>query len=248
MARSARERRSGARGSRSRVFEREAFEILGEAGRTMRQLAEGGAAAVAAAARLAVECLRSGGTVFFCGNGGSAADAQHLAAELSGRYLLDRAPLSAMSLTTNSSALTAIGNDYGFDEVFSRQLEGAAKPGDLLVAISTSGTSPNILAAVRSARHVGMRVVGMTGQKGSEFARSCDVALVTPSGSTPRVQEGHIAMGHALCELIERAMFGDAVASAPRTRRGRTASAPRSAAGAARSGSGRKGRTRGKRS
>ena len=147
--------------------------------------------------------------VFFCGNGGSAADAQHLAAEFSGRYLVDRPGLPAVALTVNSSAVTAIGNDYGYDQVFSRQLEGMAGPGDVLVAITTSGRSESIRRAVREAHRLQMSVIGMTGAKGAEFAAMCDVALVTPSAVTPNIQEGHIAMGHAFCLLVERAMFPD---------------------------------------
>ncbi|MEQ1833594.1 MAG: SIS domain-containing protein, partial [Candidatus Eisenbacteria bacterium] len=144
--------------------------------------------------------------------GGSAADAQHLAAEFSGRYLVDRPGLPAIALTANSSAVTAIGNDYGYDEVFSRQLEGIGKPGDVLVAITTSGRSESIRSAVRAAHALEMQVIGMTGAKGSEFAAMCDVALVTPSVSTPNIQEGHIAMGHAFCLLVERTLFPGAAA------------------------------------
>jgi len=156
---------------------------------------------------LVEDTVRNGGTLFFCGNGGSAADAQHLAAELSGRYLVDRPGLPAVALTTNSSAVTAIGNDYGYDEVFSRQLQGIGRRGDVLVAITTSGGSANVSKAVEMARRLGMIVIGMTGMKGTAFARRCDFALTTPHAATPRVQEGHIAMGHAWCELIERALF-----------------------------------------
>jgi len=165
------------------------------------------AAAVESAAAALVTALRGGRTLLFFGNGGSAADAQHLAAELAGRYFLDRPALAAIALTTNSSALTAIGNDFGFEEVFSRQLRGVGTPGDVLVAITTSGRSPNVLRAVEAAHELGMTVIGMTGPAGKRFAAQCDHALVTPSTSTPRIQEGHIAMGHALCELAERALF-----------------------------------------
>ena len=169
------------------------------------------AAAVAAAAEAMIACLENGGTVFFCGNGGSAADAQHLACELAGRYLMERPSLPAVALTTNTSSLTAIGNYYGFEFAFSRQLESLGSPGDVLVAITTSGSSPNVLQAVRVAQGLGMTVIGFTGLKGRGrgrgFARQCDHALVSPHASTPRIQEGHVAMGHALCELVERALF-----------------------------------------
>jgi D-sedoheptulose 7-phosphate isomerase len=207
------------RTSRRGPLEREARAVLLDAGATMRRLEKACTRAVAEAAESLIACLESGGTVYFCGNGGSAADAQHLAAELAGRYLMDRPALAATALTTNSSALTAIGNDFGFDQVFSRQLEGMAMPGDVLVAITTSGGSANIRNAIESAHAMGVVVIGMTGQKGAAFAKLCDVALMTPSASTPRIQEGHIAMGHALCEMIERAMFASEPAPARRAAR-----------------------------
>jgi D-sedoheptulose 7-phosphate isomerase len=188
-------------------LEREARVALHAAGRSLVRLERHASRAVAEAAEAVVASLESGGTIYFCGNGGSAADAQHLAAELSGRYLADRQALAAVSLTTNSSALTAIGNDFGFERVFARQLEGLGVAGDVLIAISTSGRSPNVVAAIEVAHQQGLTVIGMTGLKGRDFAALCDLALVTPSDSTPRVQEGHIAMGHVLCELVERALF-----------------------------------------
>ena len=188
-------------------MERAARASLREAGRSLARLERRSARAVAEAAETIVASLESGGTVYFCGNGGSAADAQHLAAELAGRYLGERPAIAAVALTTNSSALTAIGNDYGFERVFARQLEGVGTAGDVLVAISTSGGSPNVLAAIEAAHRQGMTVVGLTGLGGRRFAALCDLALVTPSDATPRIQEGHIAMGHTLCELVERAMF-----------------------------------------
>jgi D-sedoheptulose 7-phosphate isomerase len=194
-------------GNRRGPLEAHARAVLRDAAASMRKLEPRCARAVAEAAEAVIASLESGGTVFFCGNGGSAADAQHLAAELAGRYFLDRPALAAVALTTNSSSLTAIGNDYGFDQAFSRQLEGLGTPGDVLVAITTSGGSPNVRRAVETAHVLGMSVIGMTGAKGGAFAALCDHTLMTPHASTPRIQEGHIAMGHALCELIERAMF-----------------------------------------
>jgi D-sedoheptulose 7-phosphate isomerase len=179
---------------------------------------------VAEAAEVVVACLSGGGTVFFCGNGGSAADAQHLACELAGRFFVDRPGLAAVALTTNTSSMTAIGNDFGFEHVFSRQLEGLGAPGDVLVAITTSGTSANVQRAVAAAHGLGMTVIGMTGPKGKRFAAGCDLALVAPGATTPRIQEAHIALGHTLCELTERALFRarrPARAGAPGTRRGR---------------------------
>jgi D-sedoheptulose 7-phosphate isomerase len=202
-------------------LERQARAALAEAARASVRLAKENGAAVAAAAEALLACFENGGTVFFCGNGGSAADAQHLAAEFSGRYLVDRPGLPAVALTTNSSAVTAIGNDYGYAQVFSRQLEGLGSPGDVLVAITTSGGSESVRRAVRAAQALGMTTIGMTGAKGSAFAAMCDIALVTPHESTPHIQEGHITMGHAFCMLVERAMFGDspkAPKHAPRRR------------------------------
>jgi D-sedoheptulose 7-phosphate isomerase len=156
-------------------------------------------------ARLVTGTLARGRTVFFCGNGGSAAEAQHLAAELVGRYRRDRAAFPALALTTDTSILTAVGNDYGFERVFARQVEALGRRGDLLVAMSTSGRSPNMLAAVTAARARGLRVIGMTGQGGTAFARRCDAGLVVPSRSTPRIQEMHLLVGHLLCEAAEAA-------------------------------------------
>lgn len=174
----------------------------------MAKLDQHCATAVLAAARAMAQSLQNGGTAFFCGNGGSAADAQHLAAELAGRFFIERPAMAGIALTTNTSSLTAIGNDYGYELIFSRQLEGIGKRGDVLVALTTSGNSKNILEAIKAARTLDMVVIGMTGEKGAAFATLCDVALITPSDSTPRIQEGHIAMGHAMCELAENALYG----------------------------------------
>jgi D-sedoheptulose 7-phosphate isomerase len=197
-------RRTGSLGG---PLERQARAALKETARVAAQLERRNAVAVAAAAELIMGCFQNGGTVYFCGNGGSAADAQHLAAEFSGRYLVDRPGLPAVALTTNSSAVTAIGNDYGYHDVFARQLEGLGSPGDVLVAITTSGGSQSVCRAVEMAQRLEMSVIGMTGARGGEFAAMCDVALVTPSAVTPNIQEGHIAMGHAFCLLVERALF-----------------------------------------
>jgi len=180
---------------------------LRAAARNLARLERAAARPVAAAAEAIIACFEGGGTVYFCGNGGSAADAQHLACEFAGRYLVDRPGLAAVALTTNTSNLTAIANDFGFDTVFSRQLEGLGTPGDVLVALTTSGASANVVRAVETAHGLGMTVIGFTGLKGRRFAALCDHALVTPHDATPRVQEGHIAMGHALCQLVELALF-----------------------------------------
>ena len=203
-------------------LEREARAVLADAARAMARLERRAGPSIAAAAEAMIACLESGGTVFFCGNGGSAADAQHFACELAGRYLFDRPSLASIALTTNTSSLTAIGNDYGFDDVFARQLESLGTPGDVLVALSTSGNSRNVLRAVETAHALGMVVIGMTGlkDKGPSFAAMCDLALVSPHAVTPRIQEGHLAMGHAFCELVERSLFGHGRAADPSARGG----------------------------
>jgi len=154
-----------------------------------------------------VAALRKGNKVLFAGNGGSAADCQHLAGELVSRFKYDRPGLPGIALTTDTSILTAIGNDYGFERVFARQIEAVGLPGDVLFAISTSGRSPNILEAVNTARQKNMVIVGMTGRDGGDLAGMCDHCLSTPSNSTPKIQEGHILMGHIICQLIEAEIF-----------------------------------------
>jgi D-sedoheptulose 7-phosphate isomerase len=165
--------------------------------------------AVLAAAAAMTKCLRSGNKIFFFGNGGSAADAQHLAAELNGRFLRERPSLSGWALTTNPSALTAIGNDYSFDEVFSRQLAGLGNDGDIAFAISTSGKSPNVLKALRLARDNSLVCIGLTGGSGGQLRELVDHCICIPSDQTPRIQEAHILTGHILCELIDEELFGD---------------------------------------
>ena len=139
----------------------------------------------------------------FCGNGGSAADSQHLAAEMVGRFILERTPFPAMALSTNSSAITAIGNDYGYDLVFHRQIEAFGKKGDVLIALSTSGNSKNVYLAAERAREMGIKVIGLTGSKGGTLADLCDVAIKVPSDETCHIQEMHIAIGHYLCMKVE---------------------------------------------
>jgi D-sedoheptulose 7-phosphate isomerase len=164
-------------------------------------------AAVARIAEVLADAFRAGGRVLLCGNGGSAADATHVAAELVGRFQRDRAPLDALSLSDNPSALTAIANDYAYDEVFARQVRGLGRAGDVLVAMSTSGTSPNIVNAVAAARETGLTTVAMTGTRGAAFAASCDVALTVPVENTARVQEVTMLAVHTVCELVESALF-----------------------------------------
>jgi D-sedoheptulose 7-phosphate isomerase len=154
-----------------------------------------------------IDALRRGHKILFAGNGGSAADAQHLAGELVSRFNYDRPGLAAFALTTDTSVLTAIGNDYGYERVFARQVEAVGAAGDVFIGISTSGRSPNIVAALQAARAKGLATVGLTGRGGGLMPELCDHCLRTPSDETPRIQEGHIAMGHTICWLIERAIF-----------------------------------------
>jgi D-sedoheptulose 7-phosphate isomerase len=154
-------------------------------------------------AQRTAESLRAGRQILFCGNGGSAADAQHLAAEFVGRFLLERRPLPAQALAANTSALTAIANDFGFESVFSRQVEAFGSPGDILIAISTSGNSPNILRAAESARRIGLYTAGLTGAGGGLLKDCVDLLLAVPSSETQRIQEAHILLGHIYCSLVE---------------------------------------------
>lgn len=158
------------------------------------------------AAVLAADTLANGGKLMFCGNGGSAADSQHLAAELTGRFIKDRKPLAAVALSTDTSALTCIGNDYAFDEVFARQVMGLGRAGDALIAISTSGNSRNVIRAVEEAKSLGIRVIGLCGRDGGALKAMCDVAIVVPSQVTARIQESHILIGHTLCGMVEESL------------------------------------------
>jgi D-sedoheptulose 7-phosphate isomerase len=155
-------------------------------------------------AQLASDTLRTGGKILLCGNGGSAADSQHLAAELTGRFIRDRRPLAAIAISTDTSALTCIGNDYSFDEIFARQVAGLGRPEDLLIAISTSGNSGNLIRAVKEARTMGMQAVGLLGRDGGKLRSLCSYSIVVPSQNTARIQECHILIGHTLCGMIEQ--------------------------------------------
>jgi D-sedoheptulose 7-phosphate isomerase len=156
------------------------------------------------AGELATKTLENGGKILICGNGGSAADSQHIAAELSGRFKKERIALAGIALTTDTSALTAIGNDYGYEEVFSRQVEALAKEGDLLIGISTSGNSKNVIKAIESAKKIGCKVITLTGKSGGEMKNLGDINLVISSNDTPRIQEMHIMVGHMICAIIDK--------------------------------------------
>ena len=151
-----------------------------------------------------VHSLRAGGKLMFCGNGGSAADSQHLAAEFTGRFIKDRPPVAAIALSTDTSALTCIANDYSFEAIFARQVQAIGKPGDCLIAISTSGNSGNVLAAVAAAKALGITCIGLLGRDGGKLKPQCDVSIVVPSQVTARIQEAHILIGHTLCGAVEQ--------------------------------------------
>jgi D-sedoheptulose 7-phosphate isomerase len=163
------------------------------------------------AGELIIETLRNGGKILLCGNGGSAADAQHIAAELTGRFFRERQGLPAVALTTDSSVLTAIGNDYGYERIFERQVEALAKKGDLLIGISTSGNSINVLRALERAREMDCRTVGLSGRDGGAMVERCDLNIIVPSEVTARIQEMHILIGHILCEMVDERFAGDRI-------------------------------------
>jgi D-sedoheptulose 7-phosphate isomerase len=165
-------------------------------------------AIIQAAADEMIKSFRNGGKVLFCGNGGSAADAQHLAAELSGRFYFDRHPLPAEAAHVNTSFLTAVANDYSFEDAYARYIVSSGKKGDVLVAISTSGNSANILKAIEAARNLGIMVIGMTGETGGKMKGTVDLLINVPSKDTPRIQESHIMAGHIICEIVEKELFG----------------------------------------
>lgn len=166
---------------------------------------------IAETAKRCVQAYKNGNKTLLAGNGGSAADAQHIAAELVGRYGFDRPSIPSLALTTDTSNLTAIGNDYGYDKVFSRQLEGMGNAGDIFFGISTSGNSQNVIEAFESARAKGITTVALVGRDGGKMAQMADIAIVVPSNATPRIQESHILIGHMICDIIEKELFGDGV-------------------------------------
>jgi len=170
-----------------------------EVARALPFLAE----AVSKAVDVVASSLAAGGLLLVAGNGGSAADAQHIVAELTGRFLRDRRPLRALALHVNTSALTAIGNDYGYEHVFAREVSAHGRPGDVLLAISTSGNSQNLVRAIEAARQKKVTVIGLTGESGGQMRAACDLCLRVPSKSTPRIQEMHILIGHTICQFLE---------------------------------------------
>jgi D-sedoheptulose 7-phosphate isomerase len=185
-----------------------AEQYLQEAARVLQETADREAARVATVAALLADRLRQGGTLFTCGNGGSAADAQHVAAELSGKFYLQRPGLAALCLNTNVSVLTAIANDFSYDDIFVRPLSGLASGGDVWMGFTTSGRSPNVRKAAEWAREHGLVTIAFTGEAGREWAETCDHPFVVPSSDTPHIQQAHITLGHAICALAEADLFG----------------------------------------
>jgi D-sedoheptulose 7-phosphate isomerase len=188
------------------AWEARARAALAESSEVKRQAADCLPADIARVAAAVAGSLGAGGKVLLFGNGGSAADAQHIAGELVGRFLLDRPALPAVALTTDTSVLTCVANDYAFEEVFARQVEALAKPGDVVIAISTSGNARNVIRGAEAARTAGATVIGMTGATGGALADLCDLCIRAPSEVTARIQEVHITAGHVICELVERAL------------------------------------------
>lgn len=180
---------------------------LAEQQETLQRIGEELSGRIAETVNTLADTFAAGNKLLVMGNGGSAADAQHFAAELAGRFMMERRALPAIALTTNTSTLTAIGNDFGFDRVFSRQVEALAMPGDVVVGISTSGNSANIAAALTVARARGCRTIGLLGKGGGSIRGLVDLSLVVPSNSTPRIQEGHITVIHIICDLLEKRLF-----------------------------------------
>ena len=178
-------------------------QIIEEHSRIIQQVRQNCLSDIAKIACLCQEALRNKHTIFFCGNGGSAADSQHLAAEIVGRFVKERCGFPAMALTTDSSILTAVANDYGYEQIFARQVEALVRAGDVVFGLTTSGNSPNVLLAMEKAKQLGAITIGMSGGNGGHLAGCCDVCLIVPSQNTARIQEAHILIGHIICELID---------------------------------------------
>ncbi len=191
------------------MFESTIRSILSESISTKQKLLQDDrlVSAIQEAAEICIKAFQNKNKVLFCGNGGSAADAQHLAAEFSGRFYKDRAPLPSEALHVNTSYLTAVGNDYGFDFVYARLLKGSGNTGDVLIGLSTSGNSVNIIKAFEAAKELGIICIGLTGRSGGNLLRHSDLLINVPSSDTPRIQECHITIGHIICELVEKTLF-----------------------------------------
>ena len=178
-------------------------EILDEISNNFIELIDQSTPNIQEASKLIIGSLQNGKKIMFCGNGGSAADAQHLSAELVGRYMKNRKPLASIALTTDTSVITAISNDFSYDKIFSRQIESIGNEGDILYAISTSGKSENIIAALKTAKLLKIRTIGITGNECADFNELCDIIITVPASRPDRIQEMHIAIGHIICEILE---------------------------------------------
>lgn len=188
-------------------------EAVTDARRLMERLVAEQGEVVATAARLLAETLQNGGKILIFGNGGSAADAQHIAAEFVNRFQVERPPLAALALTTDTSVLTSIANDYNFNEVFAKQVRALGRSGDAALGISTSGSSPNVVAALKAAQELGLRTLALSGGDGGPVSAWAEVAIIVPSRSTPRIQEVHITVGHVLCDLVDFLLFPEKFAT-----------------------------------
>ena len=184
-------------------------ELFADSIRTKEQFISQYASLIREVSELIVSSFRNGNKLLLMGNGGSSSDASHIAGEFVNRFLKDRPPLPAIALNTDMAVITSIGNDYGFNLIFSRQVETLAKEGDIVIAISTSGNSPNVIAAVETARKMGNTTIGLTGGSGGKLASLVDYAFIVPSKATPRIQEVHITLGHVICQVVEDALFGE---------------------------------------
>ena len=178
-------------------------ESLNEISNNFIKLIDQSSTNIQEASKLMIKSLQDGRKIMFCGNGGSAGDAQHLSAELVGRYMKNRKPLASIALTTDSSAITAISNDFSFDKIFSRQVESIGNEGDVLYAISTSGKSKNVITAIKAAKLLKINTIGITGSEGARFKNLCDITITVPASRPDRIQEMHIAIGHIICEILE---------------------------------------------
>lgn len=194
-------------------LERRAREVFGDSVHTLKAFIDEQAPQVAAAAQLLAGTFKGGHKVLIFGNGGSAADAQHIAAEFVNRFRIERPPLPALALTTDTSILTAVGNDYGFNQVFVKQIRALGRPGDVAWGISTSGDSPNVVEACKVAQHLGLKVLALTGREGGELAPLADLALIVRATETPRIQEVHITVGHVICDLVDQLLFPEKYSS-----------------------------------
>lgn len=189
-------------------MKKEISEILRESIQVKERILEDQIDTISQIARMVVESLKNGGKILLCGNGGSAADCQHIACELVGRFKMERSPLPAIALSTDTSILTSLANDYSYDRVFERQVRALARKNDLLIGISTSGASSNVVRAAQAAKELGLKAVAFTGRGGGELGKVADISFKVPSDETPRIQESHITAAHAICEVVEKELFG----------------------------------------